>query len=202
MPALGSHDFQCVSFLIPRLALLEIERRYNETADAKAIDKLRKHRLAMYAVREILFLKDLGVMEFLPNLDLHTLESFSRIAGEKFTDAWIRREISNYLQPGKTNASQDDKPVIFATCDLMNALAASAEGLDVFFFSRSQELDHYPYISAEKAAELIIDLAVSLGHIEIGAWKYDGMWSGKTLIDWKNDSVRATKMPSNPAQTG
>lgn len=54
-------------------------------------------------------------------------------------------------------------PILFATCDLMNALAASAEGLAVLYFSRKEERDSYAYNNIAQVAELVMDLAVSLG---------------------------------------
>ncbi len=66
----------------------------------------------------------------LPELDLTLLEIFSRIAGEKFVDAWIRREVSNFIGneiTGKSGVTIIGSPnvkqgVIFLTCDLRTPL--------------------------------------------------------------------------------
>jgi len=168
---------------IPRLALLEIERMFNESKHDTP-----KRRLALFAAREILFLRAMA-SEFLPELKDSRLESFSRISGEKFSDAWIRREAKEYWHMAAAG-TMFRNPVLFATCDLMNALAASAEGLAVLYFSRKEERDSYPYHDIAQVAELVLDLAVSLGKIQIGGVAYEGVWEGKTIWEWEQDAVR------------
>jgi hypothetical protein len=184
-PRLGTEALKgCLS--IPRLALLEIERMFNESKHDTP-----KRRLALFAAREILFLRELS-SEFLPELKDSRLEAFSKIAGEKFTDAWIRREAKEYWHRVATGTIFRN-PILFATCDLMNALAASAEGLAVLYFSRREEKDSYAYSDVSQVAELIMDLAVSLGRIQISDVAYQGVWEGKTIWEWEADCVRRVK---------
>jgi hypothetical protein len=174
---------------VPRLSLLEIERQFNASKDdSKRGEKGKKRRLALYAARETLFLTTVGG-EFLPELKEHTLEAFSRIAGEKFSDAWIRREVKEYWRM-KTDGGVSYHPLLFATCDLMNALAASAEGLAVVYLSRERERNSYTYRDVGQVAELVTDLAVSFGRIQIGNVAYEGAWEGKTIWQWEADCVR------------
>jgi len=189
-PILGQDALRAMQLRIPRLSLLEIERQFNEPrVDSKREAKEKKRRLALYAARETLFLKSVGA-EFLPDLKDTTLEAFSRIAGEKFSDAWIRREVKEYWQT-RFPGGAIYHPLVFATCDLMNALAASAEGLAVLYFSRMDETDSYAYRDMNQVAELIVDLAVSLSKIQIRNTAYEGLWEGKTIWQWEADSVRA-----------
>jgi len=189
-PVLGQEILRKMQIRIPRLCLLEIERQFNEPrVDSRKEAKEKKRRLALYAARETLFLKTVGA-EFLPDLKDTTLQGFSRIAGEKFSDAWIRREVKEYRQT-RFSGGAIYHPLVFATCDLMNALAASAEGLAVLYFSRMEERDSYAYRDMNQVAELIVDLAVSLSKIEIGNAAYEGLWEGKTIWQWEADCVRA-----------
>jgi hypothetical protein len=56
-----------VRLRIPRLCLLEIERRFNESKE-----DTMKRRLALYVAREILFLRSVGA-EFLPDPQEHAI---------------------------------------------------------------------------------------------------------------------------------
>jgi hypothetical protein len=171
---------------IPRLALLEIERMFNESKHDTP-----KRRLALLAAREILFLRGTA-SEFLPELKDSRLEAFSKISGEKFSDVWIRREAKEYWHMAAVGTVFRN-PILFATCDLMNALAASAEGLAVLYFSRKEERDSYAYNNIAQVAELIMDLAVSLGRIQIANVAYEGVWEGKAIWEWEQDCVRRVK---------
>lgn len=179
---------------IPRLVLLELERRFN--ANSK---KTMEKRLALEAGIEIKSLQDEGA-SLLPELDLTLLEGFSRLAGEKFVDAWIRREVSNFvgteIKP-KSGATIIGSPslkeaVIFLTCDLMNALAAQAEGISTIFLSRSKN-DVLSMQNPEQTAKFFLEVAITFEKIEMkvsfpdettGYYELRGMWTGKTVQDW------------------
>lgn len=176
-----------VPLRIPRIVLLEIERIYNSDSKEKEV---QKRRLALYAARENIFLMtELGA-QLLPELDKATLEAFSRIAGERFSDAWIRRETREYLSQYGGRGVRIFHPLLFATCDLMNALTASAENLGVLYFSRKEEKESYAYVDVTQVAELIIDLAISMGKVSIGPVTYEGLWQGKTIGQWETDCIR------------
>jgi hypothetical protein len=137
----------------------------------------------LYDGRELLYLRRLGA-EFLSDLSEDTLEGFSRIAGGKFADAWIRKEVKRYHQ-----AAGILHPCLFATCDLMNAFASSAEGLGVLYFSKGEESESYSIKDVDQLAELVIDLAVSFKQIEYDNAIYSGIWSGKTIWQWEEDCL-------------
>ncbi len=98
---------------IPRLSLLEIERKGN---DSKKDSTKRKILFSSY---ELSFLKNRGA-ELLPPLDLGILEGFSRLSGSKMTDSIIREEIRRYQETRIDNQPgfRTELP-IFITGDFM-----------------------------------------------------------------------------------
>jgi hypothetical protein len=44
-----------------------------------------------------------------------------------------------------------------------------------------------------QVAELIVDLAISLGRIRISGAAYEGVWEGKTIWEWETDAIRRVK---------
>jgi hypothetical protein len=93
-------------------------------------------RKVMSAAAELVLLKQNGGL-FLPELDDQTFEAFSRIAGEHFTDAWIRREIRREINRQTYDVDENKvKKVTLVTADMINGLSANAEGIDVLYFSR------------------------------------------------------------------
>lgn len=180
-------DFKLLKFRIPRLVILEIERQGNQK------DEMKK-RFAFYAAREIAFLKNAKDFGPLPDAGDELITSFPKKAGEGFTDIWIRREIYWAVQTGI-------RPILFLTGDLMNALAAEAEGLETCYFSRlPQERFFIDLVSSEQLVDLILATAMKFNNIVLDiilngetvhkSLKVQGMWSGKTTSEWYSDSVK------------
>lgn len=185
LPLLGQEDFRKLRFRLPRLVIFEIEAICNRAKKGSP-----KKRLAFYAIREVLFLMQQFAAHF-PEVDINLLTGFSKIAGKGFADSWIRREIHDFIE-------FKGEGVIFLTADLMNALAATAEGLDVFYFAKKDE-NVKPIRNIEQLAELIIDIAITFEKIKIdvivgnepkASLLVEGMWRGKTPSDWQKDCIR------------
>lgn len=180
-------SFKKLRFRIPRLVILEIERQGNQE------DEMKK-RFAFYAAREIAFLKNTETFGPLPDAGDELITSFPKRAGEKFTDTWIRREIHNAIQMGI-------RPILFLTGDLMNALAAEAEGLETCYFSRlPQDRFFIDSVSSEQLVDLILATIMKFNEIILDvildgekiheSLKVQGMWSGKTTSEWYSDCIR------------
>jgi hypothetical protein len=210
-----------ISFKIPRLVMLEIENKYNK-AGKEAHDKKKKvqkiserniqalmeeygkgkeKRVSLHAINEILSLQK-HQAEILPNLDLPLLESFSRAAGSGFADVWIRRKISEYANKQSALSTRNkngkvitiSKPgIIFMTCDIMNALAAAAEGLNTIYFSRMEEDSIVLEFDINKRlSNVLFNTAIHFREC-ICVIKYNnkierlrllGTWKGKGTYDW------------------
>jgi hypothetical protein len=193
---LRTEGFNQLKFKIPRLTILEIERRVNDDNI-----QMKEKRLAFYAMREIMILQDLGG-NLLPDLDNSLLTSFAEKSGTKFTDAFIRREIHEFRFPKFRVVDSREKVArrncYFLTCDLMNGLAAYAEGLNTCYFSRIDKGQFFVE-NLEELADLIIitsiifekiKLEVYYGDKCVGTHKLEGMWSGKTPYHWNKDCLK------------
>ena len=189
LPLLGKGDFKKLRFKLARLVISEIEAKCNR-AKERSLEK----RLALFAAREALFLMQQFATNF-PQVDRELQTAFSNIAGKGFADSLIRREIHDFIK-------LEGKGVVFLTADLMNALAATAEGLDVLYFTRKDE-EPKPIRDVEQLAELVIDTAITFEEIRIDAIVgeetkqsvlVEGMWSGKTPSDWQNDCIRMSSV--------
>ena len=184
LPLLGQENFSKLRFQLPRLVILEIEAKCNRAKEGSS-----KKRLAFHGAREVLFLLQ-GFASHFPQFDMDLLRGFPKKSGEGFADSWIRQEIHDFV-------STSNKKVIFLTADLMNALAATAEGLDVFYVKKDVPVK--PIRNIDQLAEFIIDVAVAFEEIKMdvtvgnemkSSWLMEGMWSGKTSSDWQNDCIR------------
>jgi len=120
---------------------------------------------------------------------------FSRQAGSGFADAMIRQEIHNMTD----TMAQNDR-VIFLTCDLMNSMAAEAEGITSCYFSRLPCHSYYLDDYAHQLLEFIIANTVIFNKVTIQFLKDDetieksydleGVWEGKTTSEWYSDTLR------------
>jgi len=188
-------------FRLPRLVVLEIERRGN-----MAKDQSKEKRLAFFAAREINFLRATAGggfdFEMLPNIDASLMTSFTEKAGKQLTDMWIRKEIHDAMTTGMLGRSQD---VVFLTCDLMNALAAEAEGLPSCYFSRlTQDKIFIDQTNYGKIFDLILATAMMFEKIRLdvvltadkiyGSFFLRGMWTGKTTSQWYSDCIEVSKV--------
>lgn len=189
---LGS-EFNQLIFRLPRLVILEIEKRGN-----LALEGSKDKRLAFYAVREIEFLKQKANFELLSNIDASLVSSFTEKAGRKLVDMWIRKEIHDNIDRGYLGRHGD---AIFLTCDLMNALAAEAEGLNTCYFSRlPQDSFFVEDDNSEQLFDLILATAIIFGEIKLDVILVGdtvhcslilrGMWNGKTTSQWFTDCIQ------------
>jgi hypothetical protein len=167
---------------IPRLAILEIEDKYN-----RAKEKECDRRLMIYALTEVQVLKALGAQISAGTLASSFLSDFRRAEGGKHADAFIRREIMDFQSPYRT---------VFVTRDLMNAMAASAEGTDSLYFAMVVPEISTINASPEQLVDSVIETAITFAGIEIydasakSSILLEGMWSGKTNIDWFESRLR------------
>lgn len=205
-------DFEKLKFRIPRLVVLEIERQGNQDETKKQRKKTktekkensgRDKRLAFYAASEINFLKRRLAerpysFEMLAHLDTSLIANFSQIAGTRFVDALIRQEIHDFTYSQALASAQEG--ILFLTCDLMNALAAEAEGIHTCYFNRlPQESFFIDAENSEQLADLIIATAMLFeetkldvileGDIVNSSSLIKGMWEGKTTSEWYSDTI-------------
>jgi len=149
----------------------------------------------MLASHELLFLQQQGA-QFLPELDAETFAGFSRMAGEKFSDAWIRTEAHQQVKKETYMIeSTKVKRVTFVTSDLINALSAIAEDLDTIFLSRLAEHEKELERTADvqKIARLVMISAVLFEEIRLSSpqktYRIKGIWKGKSPTDWLSGLV-------------
>jgi hypothetical protein len=189
--------FDGLKIRIPRLSILEIERKANED------DKMKK-RIGLFATSEIIFLKNHNA-QLLPPLDPVLLTSFSEKAGSKNIDSWIRKEVSDFIASDTSNLTL---PPIFATCDVANGLAAFSEDINTCVFSRNAYERFFIDINGHNTSnltELIVNLAITFQKIGLKvysdgknltkAYVIEGIWTGKTPSDWMNGTMYVHEVP-------
>ena len=182
--------------LIPRLAILENENKYNRNVGKNVYEPEREVRLALYTMTEIANVQDWD-NGILPLTDQELIVQYTSKSGSGYADAWLRREVLEYITK-RENRGKPDRHV-FMTCDRMNAMCASAEGLDTLFISRNEEnkfgigMGHYTNLS-----ELIIETAITIGHCDCiiksskGQGKkisFSSWWAQKSLKEWQDRSI-------------
>jgi hypothetical protein len=192
-------DFNRLIFRLPRLVVLEIERRGN-----MAKKQPKEKRLSFFAAREINFLRQrMGSgfsFEMLSNIDASLMTGFTETAGKQLTDMWIRKEIHDAMEAGMLGSQQG---IVFLTCDLMNALAAEAEGLPSCYFSRlTQDKVFIDQSDHAKIFDLILATAMIFEKVRLDVMltvdkNYEsfflrGMWTGKTTSQWYSDCIEVS----------
>ena len=141
--------------------------------------------------------------ELLPQqIEPRVMQSFSEIAGSGYTDAWIRREIHDFLEKLTSKNTQEHKvKAFFLTSDLLNAFAAIAEGIDTIYLWESSDKDESYEANYEKLGKFIVAMSVFFEHVSMQiqsnktteSYELTGVWSGKTIEDWKEDIVEMSK---------
>ena len=182
------HD-PVVTILIPRLLILEIEHKYNRTKEGTPKVKQKEKRIAFNNMGEILRLIEDGARTT-PKLNYSRIREFSSIAGGKFTDSFIRMETSDYVTPISAN------PPIFFFFYLMNAMAATAEGMDCLYFHVIDKIRKNLNISL-----LIYQCAIEFDECQISfndtntskEFSVLAMWSGKTPFEWKRNIIKISE---------
>jgi hypothetical protein len=184
---LGKEYLSKLSIQIPRLTVLEMERIANQEAG-------EQKRKVMSAAAEILYLKVNGG-RFMPELNDEIFQTFSQFAGQKFTDAWIRKEIhqqAKRITYGST--PQETRRLTLITSDLINALSATAEGIDTMYLSRDKSDLILPRSHRiDQISQFIIMSSILFEELNIKIndkeYTIHGIWEGKTPSEWITDSI-------------
>jgi hypothetical protein len=181
-----------LSIRIPRFVLLEIERAANK---AKSNRKRDRRNFIVSSVAELDYLRKLGAT-YLPELNNEKFEAFSRIAKDQKSDSWIRREIHNEIRSQNVLSPTEKRIVTLITSDLINALAAIAEGIDTIFLSlidydiRSTRASNIEQVALFTFMNAILFKKIRLKFDNNIRFIIQGNWQGKTSLHWRSDSVR------------
>ncbi|MGH9952717.1 MAG: PIN domain-containing protein, partial [Nitrososphaeraceae archaeon] len=181
-------------FVIPRLVILEIENQYNinkEKVTPKNKNNKNKNE-AEQKVRES-FLDMTEVLKIqrnggkvIPLVDTDLLQTFS--TAKKLSDSWIRMEVKKF-DTDLRSWRESKKRCIFLSCDLMNSLAANAEGLDTIYFYTTDNVRY----DLNLMSSLLVNTAITYEKCSVYG-KDDrkicdlvGVWHGKNPLDWQNE---------------
>lgn len=199
---IGNDLFQRRSVWIPRLCILELERKA-QSDECKDDSVKQRHRLAMYGLAELNILKNERVHIF-PEADIDLLEKFSRSQGAFMADAWIRKEVKSSRNElfDQADENQPDprkqKLPVFLTSDLVNGLAAISEGMDTLYLSFLSNNDNPIKAPIAGIAAFLVACSVLLENVNVksGSKSYEirGFWSGKTPLDWTEDRVQISDL--------
>ena len=175
---------------IPRLVILEMERKANDSGNKKLIDK----RKTFLGYAELMELKNFGSQP-MKELEQETLIGFSGISGTTHTDALIRREISEAKLNDKNSQIINDYTLI--TSDMVNSLSAIAEGINTIYVSKIPNWENnIRKGNIFQIARLLITTSSLFEKITLsnGSKKFDieGMWEGKNNSDWFDQKVFVT----------
>ena len=175
---------------IPRLAILEMERKANESKDKKLLQK----RKTFLGYVELMELKNHGA-EPMRELDRETLFDFSNISGTANTDVLIRREIKDAKR--RDREIEIDNAYTLITSDMVNSLSAIAEGIDTIYISKIPDWNKkIRKGDLSQITKFLITSAVLSEKISInsssGNFEILGMWDGKNNTDWFEQRVLLT----------
>jgi len=180
---------------IPRFSVLEIEARGTRSGNSKE-DARNYTRLSLSAFDEVRRLRlEADAIPFSSPIKADLMRSFSQISGQRNVDAFIRLEIWDQMY-GRNTIPEWTEHIVLLTRDMMMACAASAEDIDAFYFSPAKPEKTEFEVNPQILTKIILETAVTFGEIRIeGLFKdrsmiCEGMWSGKTLLDWYNRRIR------------
>lgn len=173
---------------IPRLVILEMERKANQTGGNKAVK-----RKTFLSYVELMELKNFGAKP-MRELERETLIDFSSIAGAIHTDALIRREIKDAQKKDFDSGTTNDYTLI--TSDMVNSLSAIAEGINTIYISKIPKWDQrIREAKILQICKLIISTAALFEKISISGnskkIEIIGIWEGKNNSDWFEQRVLA-----------
>jgi hypothetical protein len=189
---LGEGYLRNLSVQIPRLTVLEMERIGNQEGHNE------QKRKVMAAAAEVLYLKQNGGT-FMPELNDQILQTFSHLSGERFTDTWIRREIHQQINRITYGSNpQETKRVTLLTSDLINAITATAEGINVLYLTRDEsELILPRSHKIDQISQFIIMCSILFEELTVKIsgkeFTIQGIWQGKTPSEWIMDSIKITQ---------
>lgn len=181
------------SLVIPRLVVLEIENRYNinngkiNPKNPEIEQAKQEVRVSYQDIVEIMKIKENGGKVF-PYVDINLIKTFPEAIGRKLPDPWIRIEVIKYDE-GLKRRPHTKKRCIFLSCDLMNSLAANAEGLNTLYFYTTNRIRY----NQSLISNLLVNTAISYEDCSIyerngqKLCELKGIWPGKNPIDWKNE---------------
>lgn len=177
-----SELLQHIVFQIPRLVILEMERKANDSGNKKAIEK----RKTFLGYAELMELKNFGAQP-MKELEKDTLIGFSALSGTTHTDALIRREIAEAKLLNSRSQTINDFTLI--TSDMVNSLSAIAEGINTIYVSKIPEWeDNIRKGKILQISKLLITTAVLFEKITISnnvkKFTIEGIWEGKNNSDW------------------
>lgn len=179
---------QKLNIQIPHLVILELEARANRNKKAK--------RLSISAFHEIRRLRlEARASRFSHPLDPSILTNVSLISGKRKMDEFIRREIRD--QNGWKGIPKWNDQIVLLTRDLMMASAASAEDIDAFYLCPANPETTEFFVDVSTLAKIILETAVTLENVcieelfEGRSMICEGIWSGKTVMDWYKKRFRS-----------
>lgn len=207
-PKFQDDELKRLSLNMPRMVILEIERRGNQIRENKnsKIENIypiegKDKRLAFYGAKEVRDLRRLVDFDMIPMYDPSSMVEFADRAGKGFSDAWIRKEVHDMVRHNHKGYSAEK--IIFMTCDLMNSMSAEAEGLTACSFSRLPQAHFNVYSYDGQIFNFIMANAVIFGKIRIvflagnsevkDSCEIEGVWHGKTTSEWYSDCLRISK---------
>lgn len=215
-----------ITIRLSRLTLLEIESKYNrfsneakENADKpNKVDKkenaLKEKRIGFLTAKEVLFMRRNGA-SILPLQNLELTAAFSGKQHTDFADPLIRREIEESVPIIEKQTLEDlefqgytfqpnELPQVrflFLTTDMMNAMTAASELLDVVYLSRIEAKTYsMNSVDSSRIASVLFNTAIQLGECDCEIelkderkhFKLIGWWPGKMTSDWLNDNIVRT----------
>lgn len=182
---LAKNFFTNIDLRIPRLTILELERKLNDQSD------LFEKRKFFSAYAELLYLKNNGARS-MSELQIETLTGFSNISGNRKTDSWIRREIKDARV--RALLAKIVENYVLMSADLVNSFSAVAEDIDSIYVHKIIDWKskiRTPLI--EQIGRLVTTLATAYENIDLTIntqkFQVDGIWEGKTVWDWAQENV-------------
>lgn len=206
--------FKSLQIAIPRLAVLELERKSNEnkpsdnscSKEEKKKTMLENKRRNFLAFSELVYLQKKDNVGLFPILPPQILAQFPTISSEHNADSWIRHEIQNYvpnmikekLSKGGAGTAAP-RSFILVTSDLINSLSASSEGIDSIYVSEVRDKNDLPKCldgSLKQISRFLIILAVLSETIDLSInstiYRFQGFWQGITNYDIINYRIKTS----------
>lgn len=206
--------FKSLQIAIPRLVVLELERKSNENKlndDSCSREEKKKimsenKRKTFLAFSELVYLQKKDNVSLFPVLPPQILAQFPKITSEHNADSWIRHEIQNYV----ANAKQEKlskggsgtvypRNFILVTSDLVNSLSASSEGIDSIYVSEVRDKNDLPEWldgSLKQISRFLIILSILSETIDLSInstiYRFQGFWHGITNYDIINYRIKTS----------
>jgi len=195
-PLLGE-ELRHLMVMLPRVVLIDIEKRGNLTNDTST------KRLAIYAANEIDFLKHNTDFDILPSLESSLMINFSRKLERELINMWVRKEIHDSIKKIKKTTTIEFRydTIVYLTNDLINALMAEAEGINVCYFNRLPQ-DAFK-VDLTKLFDLIIVTSMIYGEVKLDfsagdkvtkSYNVEGIWEGKAVSQYRIYNLKLVEL--------